>query len=283
MRGDFKRYEKECFTKRKKMNKIKLLWLVTKSKIILFPIVRRIFNDAQLYEGPLKTIEKGFKPFKWFQDMYGDTTAEIMKLRVGFRDIVALKFDMEKLYDYNTKGDKVMNYMFGPLFQNFGVSGGVCSTNGYKFLWINTKFIMIDSRLYDDLNENNRRFFLLHELGHIVLGHLDGYVAGDGNGNPVHDQLLNSENEDQADSFARGYVKPRDTNNAINAMISNEFRDKIYREIYENNSVLTFTYEFFKKSFDAGVKFEIARRFKGERFNAEAYARAMVEAAAVAM
>ena len=258
------------------MNKIKLLWLIIKSKIIVFPIARRIFNEAQLYEGPLKTIEKGFKPFKWFQDMYVDTTAEIMKLRVGFRDIVALKFDMEKLYDYNTKGDKVMNYMFGPLFQNFGVSGGVCSTNGYNFLWINTKFIMIDSRLYDDLNENNRRFFLLHELGHIVLGHLEGYVAGDGNGNPV--QLLNYENEDQADTYARGYVKPRDPENAISAMGNNRFCDKIFKEICDNSPVLS--YKLFRKTFDAGLDYDIRRRFKGEKFNAEAYSHIMVEAAA---
>ena len=258
------------------MNKIKLLWLVIKSKIIVFPIVRRIFNEAQLYEGPLKTIEKGFKPFKWFHDLYGDTSAEIMKLRVGFRDIIVLKFDMEKLYDYNSKGDKVMNYMFGPLFQNFGVSGGVCSTNGYKFLWINTKFILIDSKLYDEFNEENRRFFLLHELGHIVLGHLEGYVAGDGNGNPV--QLLNYENEDQADTYARGYVKPRDPENAISAMGNNRFCDKIFKEICDSNYMLS--YKLFRKTFDAGLDFDIRRRFKGEKFDAEAYTHAMVEAAA---
>jgi len=259
------------------INSIKHFFTIFRLNLSSFGLVNRIFNEAQLYEGPLKTIDKGFKPFKWFQDMYGDTTAEIMKLRVGFRDIVAIKFDMEKLYDYNTKGDKVMNYMFGPLFQNFGVSGGVCSTNGYKFLWINTKFIMIDSKLYDDLNESNRRFFLLHELGHIVLGHFEGYAAGDGNGNPV--QLLNYENEDQADAYARGYVKPRDPKNAISAMGNNRFCDKIFKEMCDNNPVLS--YELFRKTFDAGLDYDIKRRFKGEKFNQETYYHAIAEVATV--
>ena len=109
------------------MNKIKLLWLIIKSKIITFPIVRRIFNEAKLYEGPLKTIEKGFKPFKWFQKDYGDSTAEIMKIRTGFKNITIIKFDMKKLYAAEVAGDKTLLYIFGTLFQNFASSGGMCA------------------------------------------------------------------------------------------------------------------------------------------------------------
>ena len=83
-----------------------LNWLkIILGKFICFKIVRRIVNEAQLYEGPLKTIEKGFKPFKWFQKEYNDSTAEIMKIRTGFKNITIIKFDMSKLYDAAAAGD----------------------------------------------------------------------------------------------------------------------------------------------------------------------------------
>ena len=116
---------------------------------------------------------------------------------------------------------------------------------------------------------------MLHELGHIVLGHLDGYSVGDGSGNTL--QLINYDNEDQADTFAREYVKPRDPENAISAMCNNSFCDKIFKEISNINSL---SYELFRKTFDAGLNYDIRRRFKGEKFNAEAYSHAMIEAAA---
>jgi len=234
------------------------------AKIKAFSIVRKLYNEAKLYEGPLKTIEKGFKPFKWFQDMYDDSSAEIMKLRVGFKNITVLKFDMDKLCDICLKGDKIILQFIGTWFYNFGISGGICATNGYKMLWLDTKFIFVDSKLFDSLNEENRRFFLLHEVGHIVLGHHEGVPDYDENGNRI--QILNYDFEYQADTYARGYVKPCDSENAIKAFSENKFRNRILMEVFSlSNPFLS--REKIKESTDASIVYEIKCRFKGNKFD----------------
>lgn len=252
---------------------------VVLGKFVCFGIVRKILNEAQLYEGPLKTIEKGFKPFKWFQKEYEDSTAKIMKIRTGFRNITIIKFDMSKLYDATVAGDKDLLHLFGTLFQNFASSGGICATNGFKFLWLDTKFVFVDTQLYNDFNEENRRFFLLHEIGHIVLGHTEYAPNCDHFGIP--NQILDFDFEHQADTFARDLVKPRDPENAISAMRNNSFCDKLFHVMYDNHILIP--YQKFKKLFDTGIDFEINRRFKSEKFDAESYARALVEASAVSM
>ena len=255
-----------------------LNWLkIILGKFICFKIVRRIVNEAQLYEGPLKTIEKGFKPFKWFQKEYNDSTAEIMKIRTGFKNITIIKFDMSKLYDAAAAGDKDLLYLFGTLFQNFASSGGICAANGFKFLWVNTKFVFVDTQLFNDFNEENRRFFLIHEIGHIVLGHTEYAPNCDAIG--LQNQVLNFDFEHQADTFARDLAKPRDPENAIKAIQENKFCDKIFHVMYDNHILMP--YGKFKKMFDIGIAFEINRRFKGEKFDAEAYAHVLVEASAM--
>ena len=249
------------------------LWFrVILVKIVCFKIVRRILNEAKLYEGPFRTIEKGFKPFKWFQKEYGDSTAEIMKIRTGFKNITIIKFDMKKLYDAEVSGDKTLMYLFGTLFQNFANSGGICAANGYKFLWLDTKFVFVDTQLYNDLNEENRKFLLIHEIGHIVLGHIE-YTPNCG----IQNQILNFDFEYQADTFARDLIKPSDPENAIKAFQGNRFCDNLFHVLYDNN-ILT-PYEKFKKMFDAGIKFEINRRFKGEKLEAKECVNVMVDAA----
>lgn len=197
------------------LKKIKIWFLILKSKILVFPIVRRIFNEAKLYEGPLKSIEKGFKPFKWFQKDYGDSTAEIMKIR------------------------------------------------------LDTKFVFVDTQLYNDFNEENRRFFLIHEIGHIVLGHIE-YAPNC----EIQNQILNFDFEYQADVFARDIVRPSNSENAIRAFQGNRFCNELFHVMYDNNILIP--YEKFKKMFDKGISFEINRRFKGEKLNLEEYSSAMV-------
>ena len=249
-------------------------WRVILAKIACFGLVRRIFNEAQFYEGPLKSIDIGFKPFKLFRKKYGDSTAEIMRIREGFKNITIIKFDMSKLYDATVAGDKDLMYLFGTLFQNFATSGGICAANGYKFLWLNTNFVFVDTQLYNDFNEENRKFFLLHEVGHIVLGHTEYNPNCDSVG--IQNQILNFDFEYQADTFARGFVKPRDPDNAIKAFQGNKFCDKLFHVMYDNSILLP--YEKFKKMFDLGISFEMKRRFKGEKIDAETYSHVLVEA-----
>ena len=255
------------FYERKIMiNKIKHFFAMFKN----FGLVNRIFNEAILYEGPLKTIDKGFKPFKWFQSMYDDPTSEIFKIRVGFRDIVVLKFDMNKLYDFCLNGDTILQKLIGPLFYNIGLSSGVCSTNGYKFLWLNVKFVFIDSKLYEELNEKNRKFFILHEIGHIVLGHHDEYSK------PVFDesgmvpvQIMNYDFEYAADTYARGYINPRDPDNVIKAMSENRFVQRSIKDLFTQYGLSDEYYTNYKRKYDVCLDYEIKHRFAGERLNLE--------------
>ena len=260
------------YEKKNMLKKIKIWFLILKSKILVFPIVRRIFNEAKLYEGPLKSIEKGFKPFKWFQKDFKDETAEIMKIRTGFKNITIIKFDMKKLYDAEVAGDKTLLYLFGTLFQNFAISGGICAAKGYKFLWLDIKFVFVDTQLYNDFSEENRRFFLIHEIGHIVLGHIE-YAPNC----EIQNQILNFDFEYQADVFTRDLIKPRDPENAIKAFQGNRFCNELFHAMYDNNALIP--YEKFKKMFDKGISFEINYRFKGEKLDPEEYSRVMVESA----
>ncbi|WP_407428950.1 hypothetical protein, partial [Treponema sp.] len=69
----------------------------------------KLWNDCVFYSGPLKKAYTAFKPCRHFRKL-GDSGAEAFKMRVGFRDIQIIKFDMMKLYGINTKE---MNRLFG--------------------------------------------------------------------------------------------------------------------------------------------------------------------------
>lgn len=251
------------------INAIKHFFTILRLNLSSFGLVNRIFNEAQFYEGPLKTIDKGFKPFKWFQSMYGDTTAEIMKLRVGFRDIVILKFDMNKLYDFCLNGDIILRKLIGQYFYNFGLSSGICALSGYKFLWLNVKTVFIDSKLYDELNEKNRKFFILHEIGHIVLGHHDEYSKPVFNesGNPVPVQVVNYDFEHAADTYARGYVKPCDPDNVIKAISKNDFINRSVKDLLISQFGSEEHYMNFKRCSDITLEYDIKHRFADEKID----------------
>ncbi len=260
---------KIVFYERKKMiNKIKYILAMIKN----FGLISQIFNEAKPYEGPLKTIDKGFKPFKLFKNRYDDPTSEAFKIRVGFRDIVVLKFDMNKLYDFylnrDLNGDTILQKFIGQYFYNFGLSSGMCSTSGYKFLWLNVKFVFIDSKLYEELNEKNRKFFILHEIGHIVLGHHDEYSKPvfDEYGNAVPVQLVDFEYEYGADTYARGYIKPRDPDNAIKAISKNEFINRSVKDFMSEEY-----YTIYKRGYNVSLEYEIGHRFAGKKLNQDEY------------
>ena len=82
-------------------------------------------------------------------------------------------------------------------------------------------YVFIDSKVWENLNDRNKSFFLLHEVGHIVLGHLDNQncmIAGNG-------LIINPEYERQANVYARETSgKKADAKNAEYALLeANDF------------------------------------------------------------
>ena len=76
--------------------------------------------------------------------------------------------------------------------------------------------MFIDSRFWENLNDRNKSFFLLHEVGHIILGHLDNpNCLIDGNG-----MIIDPDYERQANGYAQGICgKKADLKNAKYAII----------------------------------------------------------------
>lgn len=197
----------------------------------------KLWNDCVFYSGPLKKAYTAFKPCRYFRKM-GDSGAESFKMRVGFRDIQIIKFDMMKL---NEIINKETNRFLGQnrMLLSFGLPGSMISTFDYKLLlasmfsWdINGRpmpvsrgigkvyEVFIDSRFWENLNDRNKSFFLLHEIGHIVLGHLDDpYCPINGN------NMIVSEFERQANVYAQEICgKKADMKNARYAILEgNEF------------------------------------------------------------
>ena len=197
----------------------------------------KLWNDCVFYSGPLKKAYTAFKPCRYFRKM-GDSGAESFRMRVGFRDIQIIKFDMMKL---NEIINKETNRFLGQnrMLLSFGLPGSMISTFDYKLLlasmfsWdINGRpmpvsrgigkvyEVFIDSRFWENLNDRNKSFFLLHEIGHIVLGHLDDpYCPINGN------NMIVSEFERQANVYAQEICgKKADMKNARYAIIEgNEF------------------------------------------------------------
>jgi len=201
--------------------------------------LQKLWDESSFYSGPLKKAYSAFKPCRYFRSL-GDSGAESFKMRVAFRDVQVIKFDMMKLYGINTKE---VNRLFGKDNQgliSLALSGSMASTCAYKLVlskmigWdVNgrltqvcrgigkTFYVFIDSRVWDNLNDRNKSFCLLHEIGHIVLGHLDDQncmIAGNG-------LIINPEYERQANVYARETNgKKADTKNAEYALIEgNEF------------------------------------------------------------
>ena len=196
--------------------------------------LQKLWDDSSFYSGPLKKAYTAFKPCRYFRSL-GDSGAESFKMRVAFRDVQVIKFDMMKLYGINTKE---VNRLFGQDNQgliSLALSGSMASTCAYKLVlskmigWnVNgrltqvcrgigkTFYVFIDSRVWDNLNDRNKSFFLLHEVGHIILGHLDNpNCLIDGNG-----MIIDPDCERQANGYAQGLCgKKADLKNAKYAII----------------------------------------------------------------
>lgn len=199
----------------------------------------KLWNDCVFYSGPLKKAYTAFKPCRYFQKM-GDSGAESFRMRAGFRDIQIIKFDMMKLYGINTKE---MNRLFGrdnEAFISLALAGSMASVCAYKLVFLRmlgfdmhgrlaqkcigagkVYYVFIDSKVWENLNDRNKSFFLLHEVGHIILGHLDNQncmIAGNG-------LIINPEYERQANVYARETSgKKADTKNAEYVLIEgNDF------------------------------------------------------------
>ena len=198
----------------------------------------KLWNDCVFYSGPLKKAYTAFKPCRYFRKM-GDSGAESFRMRAGFRDIQIIKFDMMKLYGINTEE---MNRLFGrdnEAFISLALAGSMASVCAYKLVFLRmlgfdmhgrpaqkcigagkVYYVFIDSKVWENLNDRNKRFFLLHEIGHIVLGHLDDpYCPINGN------NMIVSEFERQANGYARETSgKKADMKNARYAILEgNEF------------------------------------------------------------
>ncbi|MBR4598669.1 MAG: hypothetical protein IKO39_01290 [Treponema sp.] len=194
--------------------------------------MEKFLDDSFFYSGPLKKAYTAFKPCRYFRKL-GDSVAESFKMRVGFKDIHIIKLDMMKL---NEIINKETNRFLGQnrMLLSFGLPGSMISTFDYKLLlasmfsWdihgrpmpvsrgIGKVYeVFIDSRFWENLNDRNKSFFLLHEIGHIVLGHLDDpYCPINGN------NMIVSEFERQANVYAQGICgKKADLKNAKYAII----------------------------------------------------------------
>lgn len=201
-------------------------------RIKLFFQMEKFLDDSFFYSDSLKKAYTAFKPCKYFRKM-GDSGAESFKMRVGFRDIHIIKLDMMKL---NEIINKEPNRFLGQnrMFLSFGLPGSMISTFDYKLLlasmfsWdihgrpmpvcrgIGKVYeVFIDSRFWGNLNDRNKSFFLLHEIGHIVLGHMDNpYCPINGN------NMIVSEYERQANVYAHEICgKKADLKNAKYAII----------------------------------------------------------------
>ncbi len=201
-------------------------------RIKLFFQMEKFLDDSFFYSGPLKKAYTAFKPCRYFRKL-GDSVAESFKMRVGFKDIHIIKLDMMKL---NEIINKETNRFLGQnrMLLSFGLPGSMISTFDYKLLlasmfsWdihgrpmpvsrgIGKVYeVFIDSRFWENLNDRNKSFFLLHEIGHIVLGHLDDpYCPINGN------NMIVSEFERQANVYAQGICgKKADLKNAKYAII----------------------------------------------------------------
>lgn len=226
-------------------------------RIKTFFQMEKMWNDCAFYSGPLKKAYTAFKPFRYFRKM-GDSGAESFKMRVGFRDIQIIKFDMKKLYGINTEE---MNRFFGrdnEMFIYLALSGSMASICAYKLVFLRmfyfdvhgrpmqeckgigkVNYVFIDSKVWENLNDRNKSFFLLHEIGHIILGHLDNQncmIAGNG-------IMINPEYEREANGYARETSgKKADTKNAEYALIEgNEFLKFICEKNEINIEDLDFT------------------------------------------
>lgn len=207
-------------------------------RIKLFFQMEKFLDESFFYSGPLKKAYTAFKPCRYFRKL-GDSGAESFKMRVGFRDIHIIKLDMMKL---NEIINKEPNRFLGQnrMFLSFGLPGSMISTFDYKLL-IASMFswdihgrpmpvsrgigkvyeVFIDSRFWENLNDRNKSFFLLHEIGHIILGHLDNpNCLIDGNG-----MIIDPDYERQANVYAQGICgKKADLKNAKYAILEgNEF------------------------------------------------------------
>lgn len=206
-------------------------------RIKLFFQMEKFLDDSFFYSDSLKKAYTAFKPCRYFRKL-GDSGAESFKMRVGFRDIHIIKLDMMKL---NEIINKEPNRFLGQnrMFLSFGLPGSMISTFDYKLLlasmfsWdihgrpipvsrgIGKVYeVFIDSRFWGNLNDRNKSFFLLHEIGHIVLGHMDNPYC------PINgSNMIVSEYERQANVYARETSgKKADTKNAEYALIEgNDF------------------------------------------------------------
>ena len=201
-------------------------------RIKLFFQMEKFLDDSFFYSDSLKKAYTAFKPCRYFRKL-GDSGAESFKMRVGFRDIHIIKLDMMKL---NEIINKEPNRFLGQnrMFLSFGLPGSMISTFDYKLLlasmfsWdihgrpmpvsrgIGKVYeVFIDSRFWGNLNDRNKSFFLLHEIGHIVLGHMDNpYCPINGN------NMIVSEYERQANVYAHEICgKKADLKNAKYAII----------------------------------------------------------------
>ncbi|MBR4598665.1 MAG: hypothetical protein IKO39_01270 [Treponema sp.] len=201
--------------------------------------LQKLWDESSFYSGPLKKAYTAFKPCRYFRKL-GDSGAESFRMRVAFRDVQVIKFDMMKLYGINTKE---VNRLFGQDNQgliSLALSGSMASTCAYKLVlskmigWdVNgrltqvcrgigkTFYVFIDSKVWENLNDRNKSFSLLHEIGHIVLGHLDEQYCMAGQDSV----LINPEYERQANVYARETSgKKADTKNAEYALLeANDF------------------------------------------------------------
>lgn len=201
-------------------------------RIKLFFQMEKFLDDSFFYSDSLKKAYTAFKPCRYFRKL-GDSGAESFKMRVGFRDIHIIKLDMMKL---NEIINKETNRFLGQnrMFLSFGLPGSMISTFDYKLLlasmfsWdihgrpmpvsrgIGKVYeVFIDSRFWENLNDRNKSFFLLHEIGHIVLGHMDNpYCPINGN------NMIVSEYERQANVYAHEICgKKADLKNARYAIL----------------------------------------------------------------
>ena len=194
----------------------------------------KLWNDCVFYSDPLKKAYTAFKPCRYFRKM-SDSGAESFRMRAGFRDIQIIKFDMMKLYGINTKE---MNRLFGrdnEAFISLALAGSMASVCAYKLVFLRmlgfdmhgrpaqkcigagkVYYVFIDSKVWENLNDRNKSFFLLHEVGHIILGHLDNpNCLIDGNG-----MIIDPDYERQANGYAQGLCgKKADLKNAKYAII----------------------------------------------------------------
>lgn len=195
--------------------------------------MQKFLDGSFFYSGPLKKVYTAFKPCRYFRKL-GDSGAESFKMRVGFRDIHIIKLDMMKLTELNIV-DRTGFLSQNQVFLSFGLPGSMASTCAYKLLLasmigkdINGRLravskgigkiyeVFIDSRFWENLNDRNKSFFLLHEVGHIILGHLDNpNCLIDGNG-----MIIDPDYERQANGYAQGICgKKADLKNAKYAII----------------------------------------------------------------